>query len=62
MYEGMDSHWIWGLDKHWEGDNHCVTLLTHWQAVCPDHILCIISTTDVEMLELPRHNPEPIWI
>lgn len=29
VYEGTDSHWVRGLAKRWEGDNHCVTLLTH---------------------------------
>lgn len=54
-YKGRDAHWVWGSDEQWEGDNHCVTLLTHWQAVCPDHIFRI-SATDVEMLEWASHR------
>lgn len=52
---GMHTGYGAGSDEQWEGDNHCVTLLTHLQAVCPDHVFCI-SATDVKTLELAPHR------
>lgn len=56
MYKSRDACWFWGSDEQWEGDNRCVTLLIHWQALGPDHIFHM-SATVVEVLELaPRRS------